>query len=37
MFWHLTLMYRNGLIAEADLGAFSDELRDRILDSSRMI
>ena len=35
MHWYLFLMHRHGLIAEADLEEFSEELRDRILALSR--
>ena len=31
MHTHLVLMYRHGLIDDADLERFSDELRDRVL------
>jgi hypothetical protein len=35
MRWYLILMHRHGLIEDADLQEFSDELREDILASSR--
>jgi hypothetical protein len=36
MRWYLFLMHRHGLIEDADLQEFSDELREQILASSRI-